>query len=138
MNINEVPHDRSDFKSRSQLRKLLYATDESGAYTTVNSVGWDVENLATKQAWEEAEAQIAKMEEALKAGRISPVAYFMHKSLMELPVLAKYMKKWKWQVKRHFKPDVFKQLSERTLQRYAAVFGISVGELKSPTVLSNR
>jgi len=138
MKLNEVPHDHSDFKSRSQLRKLVYATDESGDYTTVNSVGWDVENLATKQAWEEAEARIADMEAALIAGRISPVAYFMHKSLMELPVLARYMNKWKWQVKRHFKPDVFKRLSKKTLQRYAMVFGISVSELKQPEVGSGR
>lgn len=134
MKLNEVPHDHSDFKSRSQVRKLLYATDESGAYTTVNSVGWEVENLATKQAWEAAEAEVAHIKEALKAGRISPVAYYMHKSLMELPVLARYMKKWQWQIKRHFRPAVFNQLKEKTLQRYAEVFGISVAELKYPDV----
>ena len=36
---------------------------------------------------------------------------------------------WKWRVKRHFKPAVFKKLHKDTLSKYAKVFEISVEEL---------
>jgi len=51
---------------------------------------------------------------------------------MERSVLAKYMGKWEWQIKRHFKPKVFKRLSEKTLAQYARIFDISVAALKHP------
>jgi hypothetical protein len=36
-----------------------------------------------------------------------------------------------WRVKRHLKPRVFKRLSEKTLQKYAEAFNISIEELKN-------
>jgi len=50
---------------------------------------------------------------------------------MDLPVLAAYVGKWQWTVKRHAKSKIFKKLSESTLKRYADTFGISVDELKN-------
>jgi len=52
----------------------------------------------------------------------------LHK--MDIPVLAGYVGLWQWRVKRHFKPAVFKKLKEKTLQKYADVFEISLSELK--------
>ena len=43
---------------------------------------------------------------------------------------ASYVGFWQWRVKRHLKPKVFKKLSEKTLQKYADVFEISLNELK--------
>lgn len=130
MKINEVPQDKEDFKGKSEVHKLVYATREDGSYTSVNSEGWEAENLATTQAWEAVLEDLKETEEKVKSGQLSPVPYFMQKSLMELPVLAKYMGKWKWQIKRHFKPEVFRKLNEDTLKQYCAVFGTSLDEFR--------
>lgn len=130
MKINEVPQDKESFKGKSEVHKLIYATNEDGTYTSVNSEGWEVENLATTQAWEAVLEDLKETEQQVKAGKLSPVPYFMQKSLMELPILAKYMGKWQWQVKRHFKPEVFAKLDDRILSQYAKVFTITLAELK--------
>ena len=130
MKINEVPQDKEEFKGKSDLQKLIYATKEDGSYTSINSQGWEVENLATTQAWEAILEDLKETEQKVKAGELSPIAYFMQKSLMELPVLARYMGKWQWQIKKHFKPEVFRKLDDETLNKYCRVFNISLDELK--------
>lgn len=130
MNINEVPQDKESFKGKSDVRKLIYATNADGSYTSVNSEGWEVENLATTQAWEAVLEDLQETEQKVKAGLLSPIPYFMQKNLMELPILASYMGKWKWQVKRHFKPSVFRKLNNKTLEKYCSVFNITLSELK--------
>lgn len=130
MKVNEVPQDSEAFKGKSDIHKLLYATREDGSYTSVNSEGWEVENLATSQAWEAVTEDLKATEAQVKAGALSPIPYFMQKSLMELPVLARYMGKWKWQVKRHFKPEVFRKLDDKVLLQYCRVFNISLEELR--------
>jgi hypothetical protein len=129
MKINEVPQDREDFKGKSEVRKLMYATRDDGSYASVNSEGWEVENLATRQAWEAAIEDLAAVERDVRAGRLSPIPYFMQKCLMELPVLARHMGKWQWQIKRHFKPAVFAKLPQPVLEKYSKVFRISIEEL---------
>ena len=131
MKANEVPQDKEDFKGKSNIHKLMYSTNEDGSYTQVNSEGWEVENMATRQAWEAVLEELNEIEAKVKNGELSPIAYYMHKSLMELPILARHMGKWKWQVKRHFKPEVFRKLDNETLSRYARVFNIPVETLKN-------
>jgi len=131
MKTNEVPQDKEDYKGKSEIRKLMYATKEDGSYTQMNSEGWEVENLATKQAWESVLEDLKETELEVKKGLLSPIPYFMQKSLMELAVLAKYMGKWQWQIKKHFKPDAFAKLDAKTLEQYSKVFEISVEELKN-------
>ncbi len=131
MQLNEVPQDGLNYKERDKLRKLMYAVDSQGHYTGVASVGWEAENAATKGAWDEVVEVLRETEEAVKAGKLSPIAYFMQKSLMDVALLAKYAGKWQWTVRRHMKPAVFAKLSERTLAVYAGVFNISVEELKT-------
>lgn len=129
MNLKDVPNDKGDFRGRGELRKIVYATDEDGSYTAINSDGWEVENTATQQAWDHVEAQLTVIREKVLAGEMSPIPYYMNKCLMELPVLARYMGKWKWQVKRHFRPRHFKKLSPATMERYCSVFHISREQL---------
>ena len=129
MKVNEVPQDPKNFKQGEKIRKLMYATDKDGKYTGVNSAGWEAENFALRQAWDEVETTLAETEEKVKAGELSPIAWYMQKMLMDITLLSKYVGKLEWQVKRHMKPSVFKSLKPETLQKYASVFNITVDEL---------
>lgn len=131
MKTNEVPQDKRDFKEGDKIHKLMYAVDNDGKYTGITSAGWEAENIATKQAWDAVDEELAETADKVKKGELSPIAYYMQKNLMEVSLLASYVGKWQWQVKRHFKPSVFNKLSADVLSKYAAVFNISVDELKS-------
>lgn len=131
MNVNEVPQDGLDYKGRAELKKLIYATDKDGNYTGIGSVGWEAENVAMKQAWDEVEETLQETADAVRAGKISPIAYFMQKALMDEALLANYMGKWRWTIRRHMKPKVFAGLSEQTLAAYARIFNIPVDTLKN-------
>ena len=131
MKVNEVPQDSRDFRGGEKLKKLVYAVDKDGKYTGVNSAGWEAENFATRQAWDAVDEALTETEAKVKAGELSPVAYFMQKCLMDKALLAKYVGKWGWQVSRHMKPSVFQKLDRPVLEKYAAVFNITVDELLS-------
>ncbi len=129
MDVNEVPQDEREMSHEAKAKKLMYAVDKDGKYTGVNSVGWEAENLVLKQAWDEIDESLAVTEEKVRKGTLSPIAYFMQKNLMDVALLARYAGKWQWQVKRHFKPAVFKKLSPAELNKYAAVFNITTDQL---------
>jgi hypothetical protein len=130
MKKEELPQDKKIIHGEDNtLRKVLYVTDESGNYESAQSDGWEAENFALTQAWEDIDEHIAETREKVKKGEVSPIAYYMLKNLMDIPILASYMGKWKWVVKRHLKPSVFKKLDKKTLERYASVFNITVDEL---------
>jgi hypothetical protein len=58
----------------------------------------------------------------------------MEKSVMDISIMAGYTGFWKWQVKRHLNPSVFKKLSNKKLLKYAELFNVSVDELKTMEV----
>src|ERR1019366_2676248 len=101
MNVNEVPQDKRDFKEGDNLKKLVYAVGDDGKYTGVNSAGWEAENFAIQQAWDNINEKLAETVTKVRAGTLSPLAYFMQKNLMDVALLARYAGKWQWQVKRH-------------------------------------
>lgn len=129
MKKDEVPQDGNNMHN-GVVKQLFYAVDDTGKYTQVPSVGWEPENVAMAQAWEDVNEKVEKARQRVLAGEISPVAYYMEKQLMNIALLARYVGKFQWQVKRHMKPAVFNRLSEKMLHRYAAAFKISVQELK--------
>lgn len=131
MNVNEVPQDPREMKHNAKIKKLVYAVDKDGKYTGVNSEGWEAENFVLKQAWDDIEETLADMEKQVRNGQLSPIAYYMQKTLMDPAILASYVGKWQWQVKRHFKPSVFKSMSPALLDKYARVFNITTDELKN-------
>lgn len=131
MKANEVPQDKGNYKNRDQSRKVVYATNESGEYTTVNSDGWEVEHMATIQAWDQAKLELEEVLDGIRKGELSPIAYFMKKHLMDTAILAKHVGKWAWQVKRHLKAKVFAGLSESMLQRYATTFNTTVADIRN-------
>ncbi len=129
MDIKDVPQDKRDTTHASDIKKLMYAVGKDGQYTGVNYEGWEPENIVLEQTWEDIDENLNKVKAQVTAGELSPIAYFMHKSLMDTTLLASYAGKWKWQVKRHFKPSVFNSLSTGMLEKYARIFNITVDEL---------
>ena len=129
MKREEVPQDGNNMHEGT-FKQLFYATDDNGAYVPVTSVGWEPENVAMQQAWEEIHFKVEAARKRMLAGEVSPIVYYMEKTIMDLPLLASYVNKFKWQVKRHMKPAVFRKLSDNTLRKYAAAFKISLSELK--------
>lgn len=115
-------------------KEICYATDASGKYTTELSTGWDVKKEALDIAWKDVEERIAGARQKALNGEASPLLFFMEYRLMDLSILSDYTGYWKWQIKRHLKPEVFKRLSAKKLQKYADAFNVKVEDLKTMTV----
>ncbi len=132
MKKEEVPQDLSSLGKIT--KEVCYATDASGKYITELSKGWDVKITALDAAWQDIESRITTARQQVLNKKASPLLFFMEKELMDISILANYTGIWKWQIKRHLKPEVFKNLSDRKLQRYAKVFNVSVDDLKNMNV----
>ncbi len=130
MKINEVPQDVGGLANKN-MKELCYAVDENGNYKTKLSEGWDVKTLALNKSLELFEERVQNFKEEFFRGEISPIPYYMELNRMDISVLADYMGKWRWLLKRHFKPSVFNKLSAKILNKYAETFNISVLELKN-------
>lgn len=130
MKKEEVPQDQSNL-SKSSIKELIYATDENGNYTTALSSGWEPKTIALTNSLEEINERIAEAKKQVANGEVSPINYFMEVNKMDIGILSSYVGMWKWRVKRHFKPNVFKKLNDKVLQKYAAAFEISVSELRN-------
>jgi len=129
MKKSEVPQDKSNLES-ANFRELCYAVDENGAYITANSSGWDPKTIALNNAIKEINERIAIAKNNVLNKKTSPIEYYMELHKMDLPILASYVGMWQWRVKRHFKPSVFKKLSQKQLSKYAHVFDISLAQLQ--------
>ena len=129
MKKNEVPQDKSNLES-ANFKELCYAVDENGDYTTALSTGWSPKTIALNNAIEALNERIAASKQRVRDLKASPLEYYMELHKMDLPILASYVGIWKWRVKRHFRPAVFSTLNNKTLQKYADVFDITIEELK--------
>ncbi len=130
MKKEDVPQDDEKiYENKFGPRLIKYAIDDKGEYTTVQSMGWEPEAIALKQALEEVDFKVTFALKEVREGRKSPIFYYMEKKLLDVGILAGYMNMWKWQVKRHFKPNVFNKLSDEILSKYARIFNINVDDL---------
>ncbi len=129
MKKEAVPQDQGALGKIT--KEVCYATDGEGNYTTQLSEGWEVKNSALDVAWQDISERVAAAREKVMKNEASPLLYHMELKLMDIKVVAAYTGFWKWQVRRHLRPAIFQQLSDRRLQRYAEVFEVSVSDLKS-------
>ena len=129
MKIKDVPQDPGILDDYG--REVCYAVDQNGKYSLARSIGWDPKNVANKQAWQVIEKKINKAREDIRDGKLSPIGFYMACHQMDIKLLAQYMGLYCWQVRRHLKPAVFKKLKPGVLEKYAALFNVSVDGLKT-------
>ena len=129
MKKENLPQDKSSLENFT--REVCYVKNKDGKYETDLSTGWEAKAVALDNAWEEINRRTEEAKQNCLDGKASPVLYYMELRLMDLPVLAGYTGFFGWQIKRHFKPSVFKKLSNKKLEKYAKAFDISINELKN-------
>jgi hypothetical protein len=95
----------------------------------VESRGWEVEEVVTRQALAELERHAQQARERVSAGRSSPLEYHMYRARMDVALLAQATGLWRWRVRRHFRPEIFARLPRALLQRYADAIGVTPEEL---------
>ncbi len=126
MKKEDVPQDPG---FSDGIPEISYAVDESGRYTLVSSRGWEPKTVANEQAWAVIDEKIREQIRLVEAGRRSPLAYHMTRSMMDVGLLASYAGLCRWRVRRHLKPKAFNKLSAEIKARYAEIFGVSMAGL---------
>src|SRR5258706_178806 len=112
MNQDNVPQDKENL-NEGKLAKLYYATDENGHYVKVNSVGWEPETVAMKQAWEIVDNEVDEARKKVLEGKASPILYFMKKNIMTVPLVASYVGTLGLLVRLHMLPYFFNKLNQK-------------------------
>ena len=129
MKLDEVPQD--DSKSFEGQRKRLYARNADGEYTTALSSGWEAEDVVLDQAVEEYNRFAREARQRVQQGLSSPLEYHMYAHRMDITVLAQATGFFRWQVRRHLKPAVFRRLKPGKLQRYEEAFQMTADQLRT-------
>lgn len=129
MKASEVPQD--DKNLLAGMHEPCYAIDENGHYKMVPSLGWEPKNIVLHAAWNDIQAKVEEARQLVQAGKLSPVAYYMERNMMDKTLLAQYLGISRWRLRRHLKPRVFNKLPDETLAAYAKVFNISVQQLQT-------
>jgi len=128
MKKDEVPQQDSGLLGGET--KGIYAINEDGKLEMAQTSGWEVESIVLQQAIDEIERITLEALDRVKKGVSSTLEFYMYAQRMDLPMLAQAVGRFQWQVKRHFKPDIFSSLKEKDLALYAEVLDISVATLK--------
>uniref|UniRef100_Q47DH6 Uncharacterized protein n=1 Tax=Dechloromonas aromatica (strain RCB) TaxID=159087 RepID=Q47DH6_DECAR len=111
-------------------RKALYARGDDGKLHIVQSAGWEVEEIVTRQAIDDLLRLTEEARQRVLAGQTSPLEYHMYRVRMDVPLLSQASGVWQWRIRRHFRPAVFASLSPALLARYADAMGLSVEQLE--------
>ena len=129
MKKEDVPQDLVYYKD-NVCRDIMYAVDENGHYTQVVSDGWDVKNDALGAVWDDIREQCEEIRLRVIAMEVSPLAYHIKKSLLDIRMLSAYSGVSKRKIRKHLKYEEFMKLDNKTLQQYAEAMRITVEELK--------
>ena len=116
-------------------RELHYSFEPGKGYTRKVDYHYLGNQIIIKQSWDEAESRLKEISSKIKAGQLSPIAFYMEKNLMELPMLSDYTGFMRLRIRRHLKPRIFSKLKHETLSKYASVFNIGVNELMNPPLI---
>jgi hypothetical protein len=111
-------------------RKALYARGDDGKLHIVQSAGWEVEEIVTRQAIDDLLRLTEEARQRVLSGQTSALEYHMYRVRMDVPLLSQASGIWQWRIRRHFRPAVFASLSPALLARYADAMGLSIEQLK--------
>lgn len=125
---HEVPQEGNS--TLAGHRKAVYARGADGRMHIVQSAGWEVEEIVTRQAVDDLNRLAADARQRVFSGQTSPLEYHMHCKRMDILLLAQVTGLWQWRVRRHLRPDVFARLSPALLARYAHALGLTVDALR--------
>ncbi|MBL7137682.1 MAG: hypothetical protein ISS17_02775 [Bacteroidales bacterium] len=112
-------------------KELFYSYDKDGNYDKRVRFHDDSDRVFIEQFWDVQNNRIEEARQNVLSGKKSPVYYFMEKNLLDPMSLGLQAKIALWRVKLHFKPRVFRRLNEKTLEKYAEAFNITVEQLKN-------
>ena len=129
MKLSEVPQD--DVRTLQGERKALYALDDQGHYIQTTTKGWEVEEVVLHEVIGDFEEKAGAAALRVRRQETSPIEYFMFKRWMDPLTLAQAMGLYRWQVRRHFQPAVFRKLRDETLREYARIFRVSIDVLRN-------
>lgn len=129
MKKKDVPQEKN--VTLDGVKKVVYATDSTGAYTTVASDGWNAEEIVTSQAVEEFDRLASEALENAQNGLASGLEFHMYNNRMDLALLAQTTGFFQWTIKRDFKKANFDKLSDKRAATYASVLSITTDELKA-------
>ena len=132
MKKEDVPQDLGSLGKIT--KEVCYVTDDSGKYLTELSLGWDIKSMALDAAWQDIKIRMEAARQKVLNNEASPLLFYMERGLMDIGLLASYTGFWRWQIKRHLKPSVFKKLSNEVIRRYAELFCVSIDDLKNMKV----
>jgi hypothetical protein len=127
MRIENVPQDDENYYDGN--RRAVYAVEKDGKYVLTHSKGWQVETFFTGMAINDVEIRVQEALEQVRKGKVSPLVVHMIKWKMDPSILAEQARFFRWQVKRHLRPEIFRKLSRSKLQKYADVFCVTVDQL---------
>lgn len=111
-------------------RKAMYARGADGKLHIVQSAGWEVEEIVTRQAVDDLLRLTEEARQRVLAGQTSALEYHMYRVRMDVPLLSQASGIWQWRIRRHFRPAVFAGLSASLLATYADAMGMTVEQLK--------
>ncbi len=131
MKEDQVPQDSGSLSTKN-MQELCYAVDDDGKFVTVPSSGWEVKTVVLQESLKIIDERVQEAKNLFLEGKASPIHYFMELNRMDVPVLSSYVGIHRFFVKRHLKPKSFKNLSAKTLAKYAEVFQISLSQLQHP------
>lgn len=127
MKVEDIPQDNS--KSYDGHRRVVYGT-RNGHYEAATSSGWQDESYVTEQAVADLDEHTAEARAAVERGAASPLYYYMYRYRHDEASLASATGLWRWQIRRHFRPEIFYKLSDKTLQKYAQALQLDIQQLK--------
>jgi len=137
MKIKDVPQDDDGFLQEGKVRDLCYAVDEDGNYKQVLSIGWNPKNEAMKLALQLVDEQVENTKQAVIEGKLSHLAYYMEKNIMDVKLLSQYTGISKRKIRKHLTPDVFFKLESSIIEQYAKIFNLSIQDLLNIELIKN-
>lgn len=129
MGNNKNPGYKND--EYGQSRELFYYYNDEGTYDKKVTFHPEHDAVILQQAWDLFKERIEDARKKVLAGEKSPIVYYMEKNLLDTMNLSMMAGISIWRVKRHFKPGVFNRLNEKTLEKYARAFNITLDQLKN-------